>query len=77
MWLLSGAFFPAESASPFIKPLMVINPLTYGMTSLKTAMNGVTDISAFLFQTGVVWLFGLLFVLGSVLLVSKKREVAL
>ena len=77
MWLLSGAFFPAESASPFIKPLMFINPLTYGMTSLKTAMNGVTDLSAFLFQTGVVWLFGLLFVLGSVLLVSKKREVTL
>lgn len=77
MWLLSGAFFPAESASAFIKPLMFINPLTYGMTSLKTAMIGGGGPSMFWTQTSVVWLFGAAFVLGAVLLVSQKREASI
>jgi len=74
MWLLSGAFFPADSASAFIKPLMFINPLTYGMASLRMALLGGTDSTAFLNQTGIVWIFGIGFVVGSVVLVSKKRE---
>ncbi|MFM8313728.1 MAG: ABC transporter permease [Deltaproteobacteria bacterium] len=75
MWLLSGAFFPAESASNFIKPLMLVNPLTYGMTSLKIAMINPSDLTGFVTQTAIVLLFGFGFVFGCVLLVSKKREV--
>lgn len=33
MWLLSGAFFPAES--PWLKPVMFANPLTYGVAGLR------------------------------------------
>lgn len=75
MWLLSGAFFPADSASVFLKPLMFINPLTYGMASLKTALMGTPDWVVFMSQTGVEWLFGMAFIIGSIFLVSKKREV--
>lgn len=35
MWLLSGAFFPAAGAAGWIKLLMMINPLTYGVASLR------------------------------------------
>lgn len=29
MWLLSGAFFPADSAAPWLRALVVINPLSW------------------------------------------------
>ncbi|MBI4719489.1 MAG: ABC transporter permease [Planctomycetes bacterium] len=38
MWLLSGAFFPAGGASPWIRWIMAANPLTYGMAALRHAM---------------------------------------
>lgn len=33
MWLLSGAFFPAES--PWLQPIMLLNPLTYGVAGMR------------------------------------------
>lgn len=74
MWLLSGAFFPAESASKFIKPVMYLNPLTYGMWSLRGAMSGQSQISELLVQVGIVGLFGIVFLGLAVLLVNRKRE---
>lgn len=74
MWLLSGAFFPAQSASPVLKPLMLVNPLTYGMNALKGALGLTAPVSLIGGQIAVVWLFGILFVAGSILLVNKKRE---
>jgi ABC-2 type transport system permease protein len=38
LWLLSGALFPVTGASPWIKWLMVANPLTYGMDALLQTM---------------------------------------
>lgn len=35
MWLLSGAFFPAEGAPALLRWLMALNPLTYGMAALR------------------------------------------
>lgn len=35
MWLLSGSFFPVERAPFWLKPLMLLNPLTYALTALK------------------------------------------
>ena len=32
MWLLSGAIFPAEGAAAWVRWVMVINPLSYGLT---------------------------------------------
>lgn len=39
MWLLSGAFFPAAGASPWMGFLMRFNPLTYGMASVRWALD--------------------------------------
>ena len=38
LWLLSGAFFPASGASPWLAALMAINPLSYGMAALRRSL---------------------------------------
>jgi ABC-2 type transport system permease protein len=35
MWLLSGALFPPEGAARWIRVLMSLNPLTYGLSALQ------------------------------------------
>jgi len=35
MWLLSGALFPAEGAAKWIRVMMSLNPLSYGLSSLQ------------------------------------------
>jgi ABC-2 type transport system permease protein len=35
MWILSGALFPASGAAGWIKVLMLVNPLTYGVSALR------------------------------------------
>src|ERR1051325_9850762 len=38
LWLLSGALFPLSSASPWLRVLMEINPLTYGVEALRDVL---------------------------------------
>ncbi len=38
MWLLSGAFFPASGAARWVRGLMALNPLTYGVSALRSAV---------------------------------------
>jgi ABC-2 type transport system permease protein len=38
LWLLSGALFPLSGASGWMRDLMYINPLTYGVEALRTLM---------------------------------------
>jgi ABC-2 type transport system permease protein len=38
MWILSGALFPLSGASSWVRLLMIINPLTYGMTALRQTL---------------------------------------
>ena len=40
MWLLSGALFPAAGASPWVRLLMAVNPLTYGVEAVRLALYG-------------------------------------
>lgn len=39
MWLLSGAFFPASGASRWLRLVMDLNPLTYGVAALRRALS--------------------------------------
>lgn len=38
LWMLSGALFPLSKASLWIRWLMYVNPLTYGVEALRTLM---------------------------------------
>lgn len=44
MWLLCGAVFPLATAGP-LKPLMYLNPLTYGYAALATLMHGGSGLA--------------------------------
>ncbi len=49
MWLLSGSFFPASGAPPWIKAMIVANPLTYGVAAVRQILylgsgKGAVDI---------------------------------
>jgi len=38
MWLLSGAFFPASGAAGWLRGIMTLNPLTYGVSAIRHAL---------------------------------------
>jgi ABC-2 type transport system permease protein len=38
LWLLSGALFPLSSASVWLRAVMQINPLTYGVEALRSVL---------------------------------------
>ncbi|MDX2227898.1 MAG: ABC transporter permease [Verrucomicrobiae bacterium] len=39
LWFLSGALFPVEGASPWIRWIVQINPLYYGLCLMRVALN--------------------------------------
>ncbi len=43
LWLLSGALFPIAKASSWIRVLMYMNPLTYGVEALRSLLYSSTD----------------------------------
>ncbi|HRY45999.1 MAG TPA: ABC transporter permease, partial [Thermoanaerobaculia bacterium] len=43
MWFLSGSFFPAEGAPAWLRAAMAVNPLTYGVASLRRALDPATS----------------------------------
>ena len=40
MWLLSGALFPSSGASTWVRWVMLLNPLTYGLAALRRLLSG-------------------------------------
>jgi ABC-2 type transport system permease protein len=45
MWLLSGALFSVSGASGWIRAIMYVNPLTYGVTALRWLLYPTADAS--------------------------------
>jgi len=68
MWLLSGAFFPAEGTPWWLAWIIAINPLTYGVAALRHALYlGQTPATAALPSIATCWIATLLFAGASVL----------
>ncbi len=44
MWLLSSALFPSSGASTWIRGIMIINPLTYGVSALRQVLYWETQV---------------------------------
>lgn len=79
MWLLSGAFFSVKTAPTVLKPVMYLNPLTYGLSALQDALYGTTATSSVLpyGQAVLVCLaFGIVFYAGCALVVVKRAGVS-
>ena len=39
LWLLSGAVFPATGAAGWIRGVMIVNPMTYGVSALRAVLS--------------------------------------
>lgn len=48
LWILSGALFPAEGASQWIRLIMKLNPLSYGLNALRSAVSSESSAPYFL-----------------------------
>jgi ABC-2 type transport system permease protein len=71
LWLLSGALFPLSGASTWIKCLMWINPLTYGVEALRMLLYPAST-SQFTLESSLatlvlftLFMFGLAFFMAS------------
>lgn len=58
MYFLRGAIYPTGSVPIWIKPLIVINPLSYGVDALRQITIGV-GVNDFLLDVGLLVVFGL------------------
>ena len=52
-FLLSGALFPSSGASPWIRALMTVNPLSYGVEGVRLALYGQAGVAGPLAVTAV------------------------
>lgn len=82
MWLLSGAFFPASGASPWLRGLMYVNPLTYGVAALRRCLYAGSapvgpDVPALALSVLVTCAFALLAFLAARALASRPLDVGL
>src|SRR5262245_25781144 len=64
MWLLSGSVFPASGAPKWLKALIAVNPLTYGLASVRWSIYGLTkgsqlNLPSFALSFGISVLFAI------------------
>ena len=73
LWLLSGALFPLSGASGWIRVIMRVNPLTYGVEALRVLLYPGAD-SDFPLTSAIATLVLFSFVMfGIALLVANRR----
>lgn len=71
MWLLSGAFFPALGAASWMKPLIVINPLTWATQAIRAPLLGEAGSPAAL---GISCGFALVMIVVATAVVARVRK---
>lgn len=66
MWLLSGALFRPEKAIAWVRNAMIVDPLSYGLSALRTALGGPSGGMSLSLSLGVTAAFGaVMFLLAS------------
>ena len=73
LWLLSGALFPLSGASLWIKWLMWINPLTYGVEALRLLLYPASTSQFTLESALATLLLFTLFMFGIAFFVASRR----
>jgi len=73
LWLLSGALFPMSGASIWLRVLMRINPLTYGVEALRDVLYPASQSEfSLLASVGTLVLFSL-FMFGVAFVIVNRR----
>lgn len=70
MWLLSGAFFPADGAAEWMQPLVLINPLTWATHAIRAPLLGEPAAVAMLISCA----FAIAMLLIAVTIVARVRK---
>jgi len=73
LWLLSGALFPLKNASQWIRTVMEINPLTYGVEALRTLLYPEILHDFSLFSSLATLVLFSLFMFGLAFAVANRR----
>jgi len=75
LWLLSGALFPLSGASGWMRALMYINPLTYGVEALRALMYPVAPRAFSLPESILTLLLFTMFMFGlAFVMVNRKKN---
>jgi len=73
LWLLSGALFPLSGASPWIRGIMYVNPLTYGVDALRRLMYPAAKSDFSLTASILTLILFTLFMFGLAFVVANRR----
>ena len=75
MWLLSGAVFPPDGASGWIRAVMLVNPMTYGVSAIRGVLAAATPPGAPSVMTSLILLvlFGVVTLTVSTASVHYRR----
>lgn len=74
MWLLSGAFFPAEGATRWVAWVMTLNPLTYGVRALRGVIHAAPGVqTSILVPTFISCGFAAVMIFLAAFMVRKLR----
>jgi ABC-2 type transport system permease protein len=74
LWLLSGALFPLSGASGWIRAIMRVNPLTYGVEALRALLYPGAEISVPLSSAMATLLLFSLVMFGLAFLIVNRRS---
>jgi ABC-2 type transport system permease protein len=74
LWLLSGALFPLSGASGWIRVIMRLNPLTYGVEALRALLYPGTEITVPLASAMATLLLFSLVMFGLAFLMVNRRS---
>jgi ABC-2 type transport system permease protein len=74
LWLLSGALFPLSGASGWIRVLMHLNPLTYGVDALRSLLYPGVETSFPLPSAIATLVLFSLVMFGLALLMANRRS---
>lgn len=82
MWLLSGAFFPASGASPWLRLVIALNPLTYGLAALRRALDPAAvaasaDVPALTLSVTITCAFAIVTFLAARQMAARPLDVGL
>jgi len=74
MWFLSGALFPTETSPAWLRTVMALNPLTYGVETLRQSLRLDEGTSFGIFSTGIIAISGILFYVVAMLLMNRRPK---
>lgn len=74
MWILSGAAFPAGGAAGWVRGIMALNPMAYGVAALRRVLAADTDGPPLAISLAIVIAFGVAMLAAGAILARRPRR---